>query len=151
MARGGLYDLPNRVSNYHKNKKLVGAYIPRQLSYDLALIVLYRHTSVSAVLEEIITNHVENHEPVPDIIEIMANRTYQLWAKKKNKHIYKHPTWKEPSHVKNRFDQFVEYARLSLRRRKISEHHTNEIIRLFIQMAGDIYKTKEAIPDDPED
>ena len=137
MAKSELYELPHKVKDYHGNKRLAGAYVPRQLVNEVDLVALYRNTSRSSLIEEQLTNLVETEQPVDAIIRILANRAFQEWSKRLNQNKGKHAHWREHDQLIRRKNDFIQEVMMRLRKRKITEHHVNSIIDQFKYLIGE--------------
>lgn len=135
--RSRLYELPHKIKDYKKNRRLVGAYVPRPITDELYLVALYRNTSVSHILQEQIEKLVNEQEPVRQLMRILANRAYQEWAKRRKNNEGKHPQWRDKSQIDRRKAEFIEEVRMRLRKRRISEHHINIIVDDFRSLMGE--------------
>lgn len=101
--------------DHYKQGKLVGGYVPRRLAEYLSLLALYKNATTQSILREIIEFWSQNQEPRDAIIQTLADRAYQEWARRKRE---------DPS---INYNSYKAELRDRLQKRKIPEKTIYEI------------------------
>lgn len=113
---------PFAVQTQHQEQPcvLVGGYVPQPMADQLSLYALWEGTTRSGIISNYLSTLPS--PPKDQMVSVLAQRASQEWNRRK------------PSN-KQTFTEFLQEARQSLKRRKISMEDVEEIISRIGQWA----------------
>jgi|GEM_PF-2118652 len=102
-------------SNY-KFGKLVGGYVPRHLAEYIRLLAVYQGVTTQNLLEQMIEYWHSIHDNEDTITEVLADRAYQEWVRRKKEDPALH------------FNTYRNEIRKRLEKRKISKETITDLL-----------------------
>lgn len=108
--------------------KLVGAYIPRRDADYLNLVALYKGTTASQMLRQVLEKVIQDAVPEEDIIDSLVNMAIQEWESRLKTN-QGEPGWLERIDLMARWREYQQEMRLLLVKRSIADSLIVRIIR----------------------
>ena len=114
-------------------QKLMGVYIDKNEAVYLHLNALYKNTSISEILRELIKEFINKNENKDYIITQIAEKAHETWKEYQSKNIGK-IGWKGAEQIAMRWDNYKIIAISNLKKKKIFPEIIDKIIRLMEEM-----------------
>lgn len=127
---------PFSVKSKQSGERFVGAYLPQHIVDYLNLLAVYRQSTITNLLIELLGQYADNQEePVDYLTRILAQRAYNEWAKRLKQNKY-NQGWKDQEQVVNQYRKYEDEIRKTLHNRKVPEPWVTEIIQKMENMYG---------------
>lgn len=120
----------------HSGARVVGGYIPLRLSDYIALVAIFRNTTISEILRGLFDEFEDKSEPEDHVIRVLANRAHTEWVRRL-KERQDTPGWRTHQEILARYREYqLETAAILTTKRGVSDGKAQEIIHEMEEIYG---------------
>lgn len=131
-----------KTENHFNKRKMIGVYIEKEHASYLSLYALYRNTTISDILRELVFEYIQGKEKEEKLLQHIAKEAVTEWRRwiLKNNGL---PGWRNSEQLSNRWDDFKKEAVKNLKKRKIYPDIITKILDLMENIEIDSMKDTE--------
>ena len=125
----GKMPFASKTDRYATKKKLIGVYMDKSIARYLSLYALWKDTTVSGVLRDLIYTYVKDKEKVEYMLNEIAKKAHDEWLEWYDRNMTKGiQGWRTAEQVGNRWDEFREQAESNLMQRRVDVKFIESIL-----------------------